>query len=253
MHYLLGTNHIKLAYEYTPPEHADSDLPSVVFLGGFKSDMEGTKALYLEGRCLSRGQGYLRFDYSGHGASDGAFEDGTISRWTQDACDMLDQVVKGPVILVGSSMGGWVGLSLLLKRPKRIKGMIGIAAAPDFTKDVLAQFSEKQKIEMEKKGRVEIPNEYSTEPYFFTKEMMNDGEAQCLLDKKHEISVPLTLMQGKQDEDVPWRKALEIEKVFQGPNTKVIFIKDGDHRLSRQEELNLMDNELLKMAETLRD
>ncbi|PCJ03285.1 MAG: alpha/beta hydrolase [Alphaproteobacteria bacterium] len=220
-----------------------------MFLGGFKSDMAGTKALYLEEKCSARGQEFVRFDYTGHGVSDGAFVDGTISAWRQDALDILDHVVTGrDVVLVGSSMGGWIALRILLERPDRVKGLVGIAAAPDFTKDVEEQMSAADRQMMADLGRLEIPNDYSDEPYIFTKALLEDGQEQSLLHKTYRISCSLTLIQGKLDADVPWEKACRIKECFQGPNTDIIFIEDGDHRLSRDDDLAVIDRHVMKLS-----
>lgn len=236
----------KLAYVYF--KGGNSALPCVMFLGGFRSDMTGTKAVFLESQCRARGQSFMRFDYSGHGVSEGKFEDGTIGQWRDDALELLDQVVEGDVILVGSSMGGWISLLLWRQIPERIVGIVGIAAAPDFTKEIEARMSDAQKEIMNKTGRVETPNDYSDEPYVFTKALIEDGRENCVLDQRHEISVPMILLQGKQDADVPWEKALRIQAAFKGARSEVIFIDDGDHRLSRDQDLLLLDKAVIKVS-----
>ena len=238
----------RLAYVHVPAQENGKALPSVMFLGGFRSDMEGTKAVFLENCCRARGQEFVRFDYSGHGQSSGAFVDGTIGRWKNDARDILDRVVDGDVILVGSSMGGWISFLLLLERAERIRGVVGIAAAPDFTKDIEAQMSDAQKMEMQQNGRVETPNDYSDEPYVFTKALIDDGRVRSLLHMQHKIDVPMILLQGKLDADVPWEKALRIQKTFTGAHTEVVFIDDGDHRLSRDQDLALIDQSVQKIS-----
>ncbi|MCB1784114.1 MAG: alpha/beta hydrolase [Alphaproteobacteria bacterium] len=246
--YLHGSGHVNLAYVYRVPTGNAANLPAVMFLGGFCSDMSGTKATYLEERCAARGQKFVRFDYSGHGESDGAFADGTIGSWARDAMDILDRVVTGKVVLVGSSMGGWIALRLLLARPDRVAGVVGIAAAPDFTKDIEALMTEAQKKSIAAEGFFEVPNDYGPEPYVFTRHLLEDGRAQCVLGNVHPLSVPLTLVQGKMDMDVPWKKALAIEGAFPGAATKVIFVEDGDHRLSRPEDLALIDREVMAVS-----
>lgn len=248
--YLYGSNHANLAYVHSPASGAGEAMPSVMFLGGFCSDMTGTKACYLEQRCIGRGQGYVRFDYSGHGESDGVFAEGTIGRWMADAMDILDQILSGPVILVGSSMGGWIALQLLLQRAERVAGVVGIASAPDFTKDIEVEMTSLQRQTLEREGSFEIESEYGYEPYVFTKDLIEDGRVQSVLDGLHPIDVPLTLLQGKQDTSVPWKKALAIEKAFPGPATKVIFIEDGDHRLSHEKDLALIDREIVALSGT---
>ena len=243
----------KLAYIQTSATERGGDLPAVLFLGGFKSDMSGTKAGYLEEQCRLRGQEFVRFDYSGHGVSDGAFVDGTIGLWKRDALDILDHIVTAhDVVLVGSSMGGWISLLLLLERPERVNGVVGVAAAPDFTRDIESQLTETQRLSIESDGYVEEANEYSDDPYIFTRSLLEDGRAQSLLHKEYTVDAPITLIQGKVDNSVPWDKALRIQKCFGLTNTNVVFVDDGDHSLSRSQDLALIDSQLcilLKGAE----
>ena len=239
---------LKLAYVHVPASGEGENLPAVMFLGGFKSDMEGTKALYLEEQCRMRGQEFVRFDYSGHGESEGEFVDGTISAWAGDAWDILDNIVTRDVILVGSSMGGWISLLLLLERSECVKGVVGIAAAPDFTKDIEAEMSNAEQEMMERQGRLEVPNDYSDEPYIFTKALIEDGRERSLLNKTYRINVPLVLIQGKLDEDVKWEKAVLILTCFQGPDTQVVFVEEGDHRLSRDQDLALIGSHVTRLS-----
>ena len=235
----------KLAYIQTLAVGQGCDLPAVLFLGGFKSDMAGTKAVYLEEQCKARGQEFVRFDYSGHGLSDGEFVDGTIGPWKCDALDILDHIVKArDVILVGSSMGGWVSLLLLLERPERVSGVVGIAAAPDFTRDIESQLTDTQRLSIKNNGRLEEANEYSDDPYIFTRDLLEDGRVQSLLHKDYAVKAPIILIQGKEDRSVPWAKALRIQKCFGSKNTEVIFVDDGDHRLSRDQDLALIGAQL---------
>lgn len=240
---------LRLAYVRVAPSAEGCALPAVLFLGGFKSDMMGTKAIYLEEQCTARGQEFVRFDYTGHGLSDGVFVDGTIGSWTRDAQDILDHVVMaGEVILVGSSMGGWIALRLLIEYSARIKAVVGIAAAPDFTKDIEARMGQAERDMVEKIGRLEVPNDYSDEPYIFTKDLLEDGRAQSILHGHYSISCPLTLIQGKLDADVPWEKALKIQECFQGLNTHIAFVEDGDHRLSRDQDLALINTHIMTLS-----
>lgn len=225
----------------------DQSLPTLMFLGGFRSDMQGTKALFLEEKCRARGQPFIRFDYTGHGESDGLFEEGTIGQWKDDALCVLDTLVQGDVVLVGSSMGGWISLLLLLERSDRIQGAVGIAAAPDFTKEIEERLSAEQKDIMVREGCIEVPNDYSDDPYVFTRDLIVDGADYSLLDGSYSIDVPLILVQGKQDADVSWKKALKIQEVFKGHQTDVVFVADGDHRLSKPAELDIIWDAVLRI------
>ncbi len=235
----------KLAYVHL--KGTSDDLPAIMFLGGFKSDMGGTKALFLQDLCASRGQEFVRFDYSGHGESDGVFAEGTIGAWALDALGIFDHIVKRDVVLVGSSMGGWIALLLLLRRPERICGVVGIAAAPDFTRDIQSRMTQTEHQMMAQEGYIEVPNDYSDDPYIFTQALLEDGEANCLLHEARHICVPLTLIQGKLDQSVAWEKALKIDAMFHGPKTRVVFVEDGDHSLSREQDLELLRQAVLEI------
>jgi pimeloyl-ACP methyl ester carboxylesterase len=236
--YLTRNNAPALAYR--KQEGENKALPTVLFLTGFRSDMEGTKAAYLAEQCASRGQTYVRFDYRGHGVSEGKFEDGTIGLWKQDALDILDHLTEGPVILVGSSMGGWISLLVAEERPERVTGLIGLAAAPDFTREVIEELNEDQKRELQVQGYCAIPNEYSDTPYIFTKALIEDGEQYCLLDRDIRINAPVRLIQGMKDADVPWQKAHRINNALTSGNKEVYLLEEGDHRLSRPQDLELL-------------
>ncbi len=236
-----------LAYHYTPAVEG-CRLPCVMFLGGFRSDMSGSKALALEAHCRARGQGFVRFDYSGHGVSEGRFAEGCIGQWFADARDILDQVVPGDVVLVGSSMGGWISLLLLLERPERVKGLVGIAAAPDFTVAIERELSDAQRQEVEEQGFVEVPSAYGP-PYVISRRLIEDGRERCVLSREHPIAVPVTLLHGRLDQDVPWQTAEDIARQFQGPQTRIVYVEDGEHRLSRPEDLDLICAEVAAMGD----
>lgn len=217
-----------------------SDLPTLLFCGGFKSDMMGSKATYLEEQAKARGQSYIRFDYTGHGQSDGRFEDGTIGSWYQDALTIIDHVAEGPVILAGSSMGGWIGLLSTLNRADRIKGLLCIAAAPDFTIRIYDDFSAEQKAEMDEHGVVKIPNDYSDEPYIITRALLDDGEQNFVFaghDNQVGITCPVYILQGVLDKEVPWQTAITIGERIQSEQVIVELIKDAGHNVSRDEDL----------------
>lgn len=239
---------VTLAYRRFVPEQSVPGLPGVVFLSGFKSDMTGTKAQFLEESCRRRNQPFVRFDYQGHGHSSGKFEEGTIGLWKEDALAVIDKLTQGPLILVGSSMGGWLMLLCALARPTRVCGLIGIAAAPDFTEDlfwnVLAQ---KQRNALMKRGHISAPSKYG-EPYIFTRALIEDGRNHLLLREEIKIDAPVRLLQGREDPDVPWETAGMIAKKLTGEDVETIYIEDGDHRLSREEDLALLDETLQSLT-----
>ncbi len=238
-----------LAYIHTPPTAEGAALPLVVFCGGYRSDMNGTKACYLEQQCIARGQGYLRFDYSGHGASEGKFEDGTIGSWVEDAIDVLDHVSRGPAIVVGSSMGGWIALLLARARAGVIQGVVGIAAAPDFSEDLFARLTPEQQEEMMSTGHVAIPNDYSDEPYHYSRHFYEEAKEHLLLSQKQTIDFSMRLVQGMKDQDVPWETAVKIQKNYVGAEVDIVFVDDGDHRLSRPGDLELINREVVAISE----
>jgi pimeloyl-ACP methyl ester carboxylesterase len=213
-------------------------LPGIVFLGGFKSDMTGTKASVLDDFCAARGLGFLRFDYSGHGASSGDFLDGTISRWFADALAAFDRLTEGPQILVGSSMGGWIMLLVALARPARVKGLVGLAAAPDFTEELIwRRLSAADRAQLMDEGRIEQPSEYSPEPTVITRALVEDGRKHLLLDDRIGIDAPVRLLHGLADPDVPHQVSLRLQAALTAQDVVASLIKDGDHRLSRPQDL----------------
>lgn len=225
--------------------------PGVVFLSGFMSDMTGGKALFVEEVCKKRGQAFLRFDYFGHGQSSGAFTDGTIGRWADDTILALDKLTEGPQILIGSSMGGWLMLLAARARPERIAGLIGIAPAPDFTEDILVhQLSAEQMQTIERDGVVEVYSEYGPEPTPFTRELIEDGRSQLVLRRRLPLTCPLRILHGMRDPDVPWQTALRISEMWAGDDVEIRFIKDGDHRLSRPQDLDRLAQTLESLLET---
>lgn len=230
----------KLAYCYTEASADGKKLPTVVFLPGFKSDMEGTKALYLEDQCKSRGQAYMRFDYSGHGVSDGEFTDGTIGSWCDDTLDLIDHVTQGPIILVGSSMGGWLSFLVATHRPDRIAGIVGIAAAPDFTLSIETGMTDDQRQEMQSNGFLSVSNDYSEDPYIFTQALVDDGRQQSFLEKGLDLNIPVRLVQGMKDDDVEWQTAHRIKNALTKADVEVFLIENGDHRLSNPNELEII-------------
>ena len=218
--------------------------PTAVFLPGYMSDMTGTKAMLTESLCVEHGMACLRLDYSGHGASDGAFTDGTIGRWTDDALMLIDRLVQGPLVLVGSSMGGWIALLMALARPERITGLIGLAAAPDFTKDLMWNaMMPAERARLERDGVLHIPSLYG-DPTPVTAALIADGRTRLLLDRPIPLHCPVRLLHGQRDPDVPWETALRLAERLQSDDVQVTLIKDGDHRLSRPSDLALLERVL---------
>lgn len=212
---------------------SDGRAPTVVFLGGFRSDMTGTKAVALHDWARERGQAFLRFDYLGHGQSSGRFEDGTIGRWLDDSLAAIDQLTTGRLVLVGSSMGGWLSLLVALKRPQRLAGLVLIAAAPDFTERMLLKgLSPEDRAILEREGRLERPSQYSPEPSVFTWKLIEEGRNHLVLDKKLVLPCPVRLLHGQSDPDVPWEYSLQIARHLEAPDVVTTFVKGGDHRLS---------------------
>lgn len=213
--------------------------PGIVFLSGYMSDMTGSKALFVEEFCKSRGQAFLRFDYTGHGQSSGAFTDGTIGQWAEDAVFAIDELTEGPQILVGSSMGGWIMLLTALARPDRIAGLLGIAPAPDFTEDLLAgDLSSEQEEIMERDGVVYVDSEYGPDPTPFTQALIEDGKKHLLLRRKIPLACPVRIIHGMQDPDVPWQTSLRLTQMLDSEDVEIQLVKAGDHRLSEDADLD---------------
>lgn len=214
--------------------------PGIVFLGGFKSDMGGTKALHLHDWAQANNRAFLRFDYSGHGQSSGDFLKGAIGDWFLDALAAITTLTQGPQILVGSSMGGWISLLVAREIPDRIAGLVGIAAAPDFTEDSMwASFTDAQKAELAL-GQVALPSEYSDSPYIITKRLIDDGRSRLVLRSPLHLPFPVRLLQGTDDVDVPPAVALRLLDHAQGPDMQLTLVKGADHRFSTPENLALI-------------
>lgn len=214
--------------------------PGVVFLGGFKSDMEGTKALHLEAWARETGRAFLRFDYTGHGQSSGAFEEGCVGDWADDAREAVTRLTEGPQILVGSSMGGWIALLLAKAAPERLAGFVGVAAAPDFTLAMEAEMDEAARAEMGETGRYARPSDYSDEPYVITLRLLEDGARHQLLTSPLRLDAPARLLQGAADADVPVSAALRLLDHLEGSDVQLTLVKGADHRFSGARELALL-------------
>lgn len=233
----LTSNHgERLAYHFTPGK-----TPGVVFMGGFRSDMSGSKALFLEERCRERGQQFLRFDYSGHGQSGGDFKEGSISRWLEDTLTLLDAVTSGPQVLVGSSMGGWIMLLAARARASRIAGLVGIAAAPDFTEDLMWNMATpEQKRELLARGILYEPSQYSDQPTPITLQLIEDGRKNLILRTPFPTTYPVRLLHGMNDPDVPWQRSVLLAETMSGPDIQVLYQPQSDHRFSSPEDLAIL-------------
>lgn len=214
--------------------------PGVVFLGGFRSDMEGTKALYLEEWARAAGRAFLRFDYSGHGQSSGRFEEGAIGDWAADAMAAIAALTTGPQVLVGSSMGGWISLLVARAMPERVAGMVTIAAAPDFTEDSMWQgFDAEQRAALAAVGQVELPSEYG-DPLVITRRMIEDGRGHLVLRTPLPLPFPVRMLQGTADEDVELSVALRLLEHVTGEDIRLTLVKGADHRFSEPDCLKLI-------------
>ncbi len=212
--------------------------PTVVWLGGFNSDMTGTKAQALADWAQATGRAYLRFDYFGHGASSGSFREGTITRWRDDALSVLDHLVEGPVVLVGSSMGGWLACLAALSRRARVKGLVLIAPAADFTERLIRpSLPEQARAAIAETGVWQRPSEYGDGDYAITRTLLEDGARWSILPGPVAIKAPVRILQGGRDPDVPWTHALELAQAIESGDVVFTLIADGDHRLSRPQDI----------------
>lgn len=225
-----------IAYRHTPGRG-----PGVMFLGGFRSDMTGVKALALEGWAIAHGHGFVRFDYHAHGQSDGDWADGSIGRWRDDALAVLDQVTDGPQILVGSSMGGWIALLLALARPDRVVGLVGVAPAPDFTERLIRpRLTGDQQAALRRDGYFVAPSAYDPAGYKITAHLLDEARAHLLLPGPLGICCPVRLLHGQLDADIPWQTSLDLSAALDSDDVRLTLVKDGDHRLSRDQDIALL-------------
>lgn len=215
--------------------------PGVVFCAGYASHMMGTKAEFLDERCAAAGFSFLRFDYQGHGQSSGNFMDGTIGAWFEDARIVLEQLTDGPQIVAGSSMGGWIGLMLARKHPERVRAFVGVAAAPDFTEELfLPNLTAQQQAQFKQVGVVYRKAPPPDGPLPVTKKLVEEARNHLLLAGPLPITCPVRLLHGMQDEDVPWKHALRIAQIVPHGDVRIALVKDGGHRLSRPQDLELL-------------
>lgn len=220
-----------------------------MFFSGFRSDMQGSKALYLDAYCREQGISFTRFDYGGHGDSRGAFEEGTIGSWLEDALAVLDKVAEGRLILVGSSMGAWIALLAALRRPERVAGLLLLAAAPDFTEELIWQkLTPPQQKELRENGVLHVPTDYPTAPgqntYPITLSLIEEARSHLLLGADIPIEIPVRLLHGTADEDVPFDVSRRLLGRLKSKDAKLIPVEQGDHRLSSETALEMLKNTL---------
>lgn len=234
-----------IAYDLNPGKG-----PGVVFLGGFRSDKEGTKALALEAWAKAEGRAFLRFDYSGHGASSGDFLDGAIGDWFADARAAIMALTEGPQVLVGSSMGGWIALLLAREHPGKVAGLVTVAAAPDFTEDGMwGGFSEVQRRALMEEGQVALPSDYSDEPYIITRRLIEDGRNWLVLRSRLALPMPVRMLQGTEDTDVPVAVAMRLLDHAEGGDMRLTIVKGADHRFSTPDCLKLIELSVKKVLQ----
>ena len=237
-----------IAYYARPGNGAGAEKTGVVWLGGLASDMDGTKATALDDWAQAQARGYVRFDYFGHGRSSGAFVDGTISRWSDDAVTVLDHLTSGPQILVGSSMGGWAAILAALSRPERVAGLVFVAPAPDFTEDLMwAEFSDEVKAKLTAGEIYEQPSMYDDNPYLISPRLIEDGRNNLVLRDPIAITCPVRILHGMKDVDVPWQRSLLLIDQLESDDVTVTFVKDADHRISDDHNIA----RLIKMVDGL--
>lgn len=233
-----------IAYHHLPGRS-----PTVVFLGGYASDMTGTKAMFLESACRRTGQAFLRFDYQGHGASSGDFSAGTIGLWAAGARAVIDAVTDGPLVLVGSSMGGWIMLLVARALEPRVAGLIGIAAAPDFTEDLMwGEFDLKQRAALKRDGVLHMPSDYSDEPYAVTLALIEDGRENLVLRNAIPLTCPVRLLHGLEDMDVPWTVSMRLADTLASADVTVTLVKGAGHRLSEPEDLARLERAVAELC-----
>ncbi len=242
--YLVTSAGRRIAYHKLYGQGDNAALPGVVFLGGFRSDMSGTKATSLEDWARAHGRAYLRFDYSGHGQSSGEFADGCIGDWSDDAAEAMQRLTEGPQVLVGSSMGGWIALLLARRLPARVSALVGIAAAPDFTERMRAGFSAAEARALARDGCIERPSAYSDEPYPITRRLIEEGRDHLLLTAPLPLACPIRLLHGTADVDVERAVSLALLDHLDAPDVRLTLVKGADHRFSGPRELALIGRTL---------
>ena len=221
--------------------------PTILFCGGFNSDMTGQKATYLQEACRKAGRGFVRFDYRGHGISDGEVWQYTITDWIEDTLLVVRQLVPGKIVVVGSSMGGWIMCQLIKRLPSRIAGCVGIAVAPDFTEEMQASLTDEQRAALEQGEIAYVPSEYDSSGYAITRELLEEGKRQRVLDGEIPVNFPVRLFHGTLDNAVPWRQSVKLMELLQGEDIRLTLVKGGDHRLSEPGMLSMLAEATLAM------
>ncbi|MCW0182508.1 MAG: alpha/beta hydrolase [Zavarzinia sp.] len=223
--------------------------PAVLFLGGFKSDMTGTKATALDRFCRETGRAFTRFDYGGHGASSGRFADGTIGGWLDDALAILDQVARGPVVLVGSSMGGWIASLVAIAQPERVAGLVTLAAAPDFTHRLIeGRMTPAQREALARDGFIVDPSDYDPAGYEIRKTLLDEGRNHLILGGPVAITCPVRMIHGTEDTDVPWSLSAELLARIESADATLTLVKGADHRLSAPADIARMEAAVAELA-----
>lgn len=233
-------------------QKGEADRPGVVFLSGFKSDMDGSKAEALAAWCRTENLDYLRFDYFGHGLSGGEFTEGTVSLWRRDVFDMIEKKTSGPQIVVGSSFGGWLALMAACHKPLNVAGLVLIAPAADMTENMRAGFDASMLEALEAQGICHLPSDYDETGYPITRDLIEDGRQHLMLEKGIAFQGPVSILHGQLDDAVPWRLSLEIKDALESREVDVTLVKNGDHRLSEPEDLDLLTATLQRLVNRLR-
>ncbi len=243
---IVTINGVKISYLYRARQKKGPKI-SIIFLSGYKSDMLGTKATFLDTLSKNEGFEYLRFDYSGHGSSEGKIEKRLISDWVNESYLLIKKKLKSSVIIVGSSLGGWISLILLKKFKKKILGVIGIGVAPDFTNDIINNLSSVQKKKYMDKGFISIKNDYGEKPYKFSKTFIEDSKKNFVLLKNLEINTKIALLYGLQDTAVKLETQISLLKILKTKNAKLTILNSSDHRMSSNLDLNLLEQTIKNM------
>jgi hypothetical protein len=243
----LEVDGVRIAFRASPgrPERA-----SLVWLGGFHSDMKGEKASGLHGASLAADRAFVRFDYLGHGESAGRFADGTIGRWRADALAVIDRLTTGPLVLVGSSMGGWMALLAALARPDRVRGLVLVAPAPDFTERLMwNRFEPAQRLAIVESGFWTRPSPHDPAGYPITRALIEEGRDWSIMDAPIPVQAPVRILHGARDADVPWAHSFELVDLLAASDVRWELVKDGDHRLSRPQDIAHMISTTLALAD----